>query len=84
MLSNGMNSGQQEVGKLLCEACYHELACNRHVDENGRCSFFIKNSNVEIGEGVEFNPMDTITYDYDDWKTHFEDTSKDSDDLPEP
>ena len=69
---------------MLCEGCYHELECNRHVDENGRCSYFLKNSKVEIDDDVEVNPMDTMTYDYDDLKKLFEDTPIDIDNPTEP
>jgi hypothetical protein len=54
------------------------------VDEDGRCGYFIKNSKVEIDDDVEVNPMDTMTYDYDDLKKLFEDTSIDIDNLPDP
>ena len=84
MLSNEINSKIQEVGKLLCKACYHELGCSRRVDESGRCSYFLKNSKVELDDDVEVNPMDTMTYDYDDLKKLFEDTSIDIDNPPEP
>jgi len=84
MLSSGINSRIQEVEKLLCEGCYHELECNRHLDEDGRCRYFLKNSKVEIDDDVDVNPMDTVTYDYDDIKKLFEDTPVDIDDPPEP
>jgi len=84
MLSSGINSVHQEVEKLLCEDCYHELGCSRQVDESGRCSYFIKNSKVEIDDDVKVNPMDTITYDYDDLKKLIKQTSTDIDNPPDP
>ena len=68
---------------MLCECCYHEMECNRELDENGRCTYFLKNSKVEIDDDVEVNPMDTMTYDYDDLKKLFEDTAIDIDDPSE-
>ena len=54
------------------------------MDESGRCSYFIKNSKVEIDDDVKVNPMDTITYDYDDLKKLIKQTSTDIDNPPDP
>lgn len=53
---------------MICDDCYHRPNCERHADENGRCSFYTKNSRIEIADNVEINPMDTETFDYDDIK----------------
>lgn len=82
MLSSGINPFLQEVVKLICESCYHNLECSRHPDENGRCSYFIKNSKVEIDDDLQVNPMDTLTYDYDDLKKLLKDSSIDINNPP--
>ena len=58
---------------VICEECYHEKGCKRKLDENGRCAFYVKKNRVAIGDDVDVNPMDTITFDYDDIKKLFDD-----------
>ncbi len=58
---------------MICNDCYHEPGCEKLPDKNGRCSFYVKNSKVEIDEDVDVNPMDTQTFDYDDIKEIFKD-----------
>ena len=62
---------------MICEDCYHHLDCERQPDETGRCGFYMKKSKVEIGDEFDVNPMDTMTFDYDDIKKLFEDTDLD-------
>ena len=59
---------------MICNDCYHKPACEKQPDENGRCSFFVKSSKVDIGENVDVNPMDTQTFDYDDLKEMLDDS----------
>ena len=68
---------------MICNDCYHKPACEKIPDENGRCSFFVKSSKVEIGENVDVNPMDTQTFDYDDIKEMFEDSDWSEDPIEE-
>ena len=59
---------------MICKDCYHENGCDKQPDENGRCSFYVKKTRVSIGEELDVNPMDTMTFDYDDIKKLFDDT----------
>jgi hypothetical protein len=68
---------------LICNDCYHQPACEKQPDENGRCSFFVKSSKVDIGENIDVNPMDTQTFDYDDLKEMFEEGDWTEDHLKE-
>ena len=60
---------------MLCENCYHKRGCLRQLQKDGRCSFYVKNGQVDIDDDIGVNPMDTITFDYDDIKKLFKDIS---------
>ena len=68
---------------MICKDCYHKPGCEKTPDENGRCSFFVKSSKVEIGENVDVNPMDTETFDYHNIKGMFEDSDLSEEPLKE-
>ncbi|MBT8371615.1 MAG: hypothetical protein HKO68_07080 [Desulfobacterales bacterium] len=68
---------------MICQDCYLEPVCEKLPDDNGRCSFYVKRSKVEISEDLDVNPMDTTTFDYDDLKELFEDTRLNDDPLKE-
>ena len=68
---------------MICKDCYHENGCDREPDENGRCGFYVKKTRVDIGNEVEVNPMDTMTFDYDDIKKLFEDADLSEEQLKE-
>ncbi len=62
-----------EKSKMICEKCYHHLECERVLGEDGRCSDYLKDGEVEINEDFEVNPITTETFDYDDIKRLFGD-----------
>lgn len=62
---------------MLCQNCYHRIGCERQLDDEGRCQLYVKNGQVEIDDEVGVNPMDTITFDYDDIKNLFGDIDLD-------
>ena len=68
---------------MICEECYHQNGCDREPDENGRCSFYMKKTSVDIGNEVGVNPLDTMTFDYDDIKKLFEDEDLTDEQLKE-
>ena len=68
---------------MICKDCYHENGCDKNPDANGRCSFYVKRTRVDIGNEVEVNPMDTLTFDYDDIKKLFEDADLSEEQLKE-
>lgn len=51
---------------MICKNCSHQKACERQLDEDGRCTYFIKQGHVEIDGGIDIDPMDTFIYDYED------------------
>ena len=68
---------------MICEDCYHQTGCEREPNENGRCSYYVKKTRVSIGNEVDVNPMDTMTFDYDDIKKLFEDADLSEEQLKE-
>ena len=50
----------------ICNTCSHERACERKLEKDGRCQFYIKDGRVEIDLDLDVNPMDTFTFDYED------------------
>ena len=68
---------------MICKECYHQQGCNRQPDEDGRCSYYMKKSQVDIGGEVGVNPLDTMTFDYDDIKKLFEDEDLTEEQLKE-
>ena len=68
---------------MICKECYHENGCDKRPDGNGRCSFYVKRTQVDIGNEVEVNPMDTMTFDYDDIKKLFDDADLTEEQLKE-
>ena len=68
---------------MICNDCYHQAGCEREPNENGRCSFYVKKTRVNIGNEVDVNPMDTMTFDYDDIKKLFEDANLSEEQLKE-
>ena len=61
---------------MICDDCYHRSDCEKKPDENGRCNSYLKDSKVVIDEDMEVNPMDTLTFDYDDIKRMLEEVDK--------
>lgn len=61
---------------MICDDCYHRSDCEKKPDENGRCSSYLKDSKVVIDDDMEVNPMDTLTFDYDDIKRMLEEVDK--------
>ena len=51
---------------MICNKCCHKKACERKLEKDGRCLFYIKDGRVEIDLDIDVNPMDTFTYDYED------------------
>ena len=66
---------------MICEDCYYQKACDRQPDENGRCLLYVKKTLVDIGDEVGVDPMDTLTFDYEDIKKLFDDTDLSEDEL---
>ena len=61
---------------MICDDCYHHSDCEKKPDESGRCSSYLKDSKVVIDDDMEVNPMDTLTFDYDDIKRMLEEVDK--------
>ena len=53
---------------LICDTCCHHLNCEELPDENGRCELHLKEGDIELGEDLTINPMDTTEFNYDDLK----------------
>ena len=54
---------------MICEGCFQFRRCSYRPDEDGRCHSYLKSSTVQISESVSVDPMDALTFDYDDMKT---------------
>ena len=55
---------------MICNTCFLRPGCERKVDEDGRCRFYVKEGQIEFDDDVDVNPLDTLTFDYDDMKRH--------------
>ena len=53
---------------LICDNCYRRLDCDEFPDKNGRCKHYLKDSEIELCDDLNVNPLDTGEFDYDDLK----------------
>ena len=66
---------------MICEDCYYQTTCDRQPDANGRCSLYVKKTRVDIGDELGVDPMDTLTFDYEDIKKLFDENELTEDQL---
>ena len=66
---------------MICEDCYYQTTCVRQPDENGRCSLYVKKNAVDIGDELGIDPMDTLTFDYEDIKKLFDENELTEDQI---
>ena len=53
---------------LICDSCYNRLDCDKILKKDGRCALYLKEGKIELNKELEVNPLDTIEFDYDDFK----------------
>jgi hypothetical protein len=62
---------------MICSDCYHKIGCSRKPTPDDRCDYYIKGSGIELDDGLEVNPIDTLEYDYDEIKKLIKDIDPD-------
>ena len=45
---------------MICDKCYHRCDCEELPDKNGRCSEYLKDSEIISDEEMKLNPTDTV------------------------
>jgi hypothetical protein len=45
---------------MICDKCYHRRECQELPDKNGRCSEYLKDSEIISEEEMKLNPSDTV------------------------
>ena len=66
---------------MICKDCFYHPDCSLKPTSEDRCSVFLKEKKVDMGDNISVSPMDTAQFTYEDLKELLEDTDIDIDDL---
>jgi hypothetical protein len=50
---------------MICDECCQRANCEEMPDKKGRCSYYLKDGEIVLGDEIKINPSDTLEYDYD-------------------
>ena len=55
---------------MICNTCFLKPGCERKLGKDGRCRYYVKEGQIGFDDDMDVNPLDTMTFDYDDMKRH--------------
>jgi len=60
---------------MICNSCFHQSDCTGQPNDENRCHLYLKDGDIEFGDEISLNPIDTETFDYEDIERFFSNES---------